>query len=249
MSDNYEHSAAAYELLYASRGKDYQWEAAHVVARIRRHRPEARSILDVGCGTGAHLAAFAGLGFEVEGVELSEAMLAQCRRTVPSVPVHAGDMRTFRLDRRFDAVVSLFGAIGYMTTLDQVRAALATMRDHLVGGGVLVVEPWFEPDDWHDGAVFGEGTEEGDLAVARVSRSWREGDVSVIEMRYALAKPDRTWSFEEVHRMGLFTTKQQLEVYRDAGFEVEHERAGLTGRGLFVAVKPGGRRHPHQRDR
>jgi len=85
--------------------------------------------------------------------------------------------------------------------------------------------------------VFGEGTEGGDLAVARASRSWREGDESVIEMHYALARPDRTWSFTEVHRMGLFTTAQQLEVYRELGFVVEHEYEGLSNRGLFVAVK------------
>ncbi len=38
--------------------------------------------------------------------------------------------------------------------------------------------------------------------------------------------------------MGLFTTAQQLEVYRDLGFVVEHEYEGLSNRGLFVAVKP-----------
>jgi len=125
-----------------------------------------------------------------------------------------------------------------MTTLDDLAAALATMGDDLVDGGVLVVEPWFDPDHWHDGAVFDEGTEEGGLAVARVRRSWREGHESVIEMQYAMAEPDRTWSFTEVHRMGLFTRDQQVEVYRKSGFVVEHEWPGLAGRGLFVAVKP-----------
>ena len=232
----YEHSAAAYDLLHHARGKDYGTEAEQVLARIRRLRPEARSILDVACGTGLHLAAFVDLGLEVEGVELVPAMIAEARTRAPDVPIHAGDMRTFRRDRRFDAVVCLFSAIGYMTTVDDLRTALATMRDHLVGGGVLLVEPWFKPDDWHDGAVFGEGAEEGDLAVARATRSWREGDESVSEMHYALARPDRTWSFTEIHRMGLYTTATQLEVLRDVGFEAEYEFPGLTDRGLFVAL-------------
>jgi len=237
MSDNYEHSPAAYDLLHAARGKDYRREAERVVARIRRHRPEARSILDVACGTGLHLAAFAELGFEVEGVELSVPMIDAAGKRAPRAPVHEGDMRAFRLERRFDAVVCLFSAIGYMTTPEDLSTALATMRDHLVDGGVLVVEPWFEPDDWHDGAVFAEGTEEEGLAVARVSRSWREGNESVIEMRVSMARPDRTWSFVEVHRMGLMTTAEHLVAFRDLGFAVEHEHPGLSGRGLFVAVK------------
>lgn len=239
MDASYEHSAAVYDLLHTSRGKDYDREAAMVADRIRGHRPQARTVLDVACGTGLHLAGLAGQGFAVEGTDLSEAMLAVARDRLPGVALHAGDMRTFRLGRRFDAVVCLFSAIGYATTLDGLATTVANFRDHLVAGGVLVVEPWFEPEDWHEGWVFGEGTEEGDLAVARVSRSWAEGTQSLIEMHYVVARPDRTWAFTELHRMGLFTTEQQLAVYRDAGLAVEYEVAGLTGRGLFVAVAPG----------
>ena len=235
----YEQSPAAYDLLHAARKKDYGREAAAVAERIRRHRPDARSILDVACGTGLHLTAFTALGFDVEGVELSPEMLARAAERVPGVPLHEGDMRTFGLGRRFDAVVCLFSAIGYMTTLDDLATAVATMGEHLVDGGVLVVEPWFTPDEWHDGAVFGESAKEGDFAAARVSRSWREGDESLIEMHWVLGRPDRTWSFAEIHRMGLFTTVQQLEVLRAAGFEVEHEEPGISGRGLFVAVRTG----------
>ena len=86
--------------------------------------------------------------------------------------------------------------------------------------------------------MFSEAAQAGDLAVSRVSRSWREGDQSVIEMLYALATPARTGSFTELHRMGLFTIAQQLDVYRAAGLTVDHEpKPALTDRGLFVAVR------------
>jgi predicted TPR repeat methyltransferase len=238
MDTPYRDSAAAYDVLHAARRKDYGREAATVAERVRRHRPEARSILDVACGTGLHLAALAAHGFDLEGVDLSEEMLAVAARRVPDVPLHQGDMRTFRLGRRFDAVVCLFSAIGYMTTLEDLAMAVANLRDHLVPGGVMVVEPWFQPDNWHDGAVFGEGAQAGGLAVGRVSRSWREGGESLIEMRYVMARSDRVWDFTEIHRMGLFTTDEQLEVIGAAGLSVAHETPGLTDRGLFVAVTP-----------
>ncbi len=237
----YEHSPAAYDALHYERGKDYRQEAEEVVARIRRHRPEAESLLDVACGTGMHLASWSRLGFDVEGVELSGQMLAAAAERLPGVPLHQGDMRTFRLGRRFDAVTCLYSAIGYMTTVDDLAAALINMGDHLVDGGVLVVEPWFTPDRWHEGSTHAESTTAGDLGIARVTRSWREGDQSLLEMRYAMASPERTWSFTEVHRMGLFTTEQQLTAFRAAGFDVEYEAPGLIGRGLFVAVKRGPR--------
>lgn len=232
----YDQSSAAYDLLHAARGKDYRSEAAAVAARIRARRPEARSVLDVACGTGLHLAAFAGLGFDVEGVELSPAMLAVAAERLPGVALHQGDMRTFRLGRRFDAVVCLFSAIGYMSTPEDLALAVAAARDHLVDGGLLVVEPWFTPDRWFEGTVHADCATSPKLAVGRVSRSWREGDQSLIEMHWVLTEPDRTWSFTEIHRMGLFTVDQQLAVFRAAGFDVEHEEEGLTGRGLFVGV-------------
>jgi SAM-dependent methyltransferase len=233
----YEHSPAAYDALHYERGKDYRREAQEVVTRIRRHRPDAESLLDVACGTGMHLAGFARMGFDVEGVELSGEMLAVAAERVPGARLHQADMRTFRVDRRFDAVVCLYSAIGYMTTLADLATALRTMGEHLVDGGVLVVEPWFTPDRWYERTIDAESTTAGELAVARVSRSWREGDESLLEMHWVLARPERIWSFTEIHRMGLFTTDQQLDVFRAAGFEVEHEMPGLIGRGLFVAVK------------
>lgn len=237
MNEPYDQSVRAYELLHAARGKDYGREAAAVADRIRRRRPDARTLLDVACGSGLHLAAFAESGWEVEGTDLSEAMLSAARARLPGVALHPADMRTFRLDRRFDAVVCLFSAIGYMTSLDDVAIAVANMRDHLLPGGVLVVEPWFQPSDWHDGSVFSEAAKAGDLAVARVSRSWREGDVSIMEMLYAVAQPEASRAFTEVHRMGLFSVDQQLDVYRAAGLSVEYESPGISGRGLFVATQ------------
>jgi predicted TPR repeat methyltransferase len=44
--------ARYYDVLYAT--KDYAEEAAYVLRIIQRHRPEARTVLDLGCGTGAH---------------------------------------------------------------------------------------------------------------------------------------------------------------------------------------------------
>ena len=57
-------------------------------------------------------------------------------------------MRTFRHADRFDVVTSLFSAIGYMTTIDDLHLAVRNMAAHLTEGGVLIVEGWVEPDAW-----------------------------------------------------------------------------------------------------
>ena len=46
-----------YDLLY--RDKDYAGEVAFVHGIIDEHAPQAQSLLDLGCGTGAHAAILA----------------------------------------------------------------------------------------------------------------------------------------------------------------------------------------------
>jgi predicted TPR repeat methyltransferase len=75
-------SAAFYDALYAGRGKDYRAESESLAERIRGLRPGAVSLLDVGCGTGAHLAEFDRLGFACRGVDASR----WSRSLVPVAP-------------------------------------------------------------------------------------------------------------------------------------------------------------------
>jgi len=63
-----------YNLLY--RDKDYAGEADYVHELIRKYSPDAKSLLDLGCGTGRHAFPLAKKGYSVTGVDISEEMLA-----------------------------------------------------------------------------------------------------------------------------------------------------------------------------
>jgi SAM-dependent methyltransferase len=56
-----------------------------------------------------------------------------------------GDIRTVRLDRTFDVVISLFHAMSYQTTNDDLLAAFATAREHLNPGGLFIFDCWYGP--------------------------------------------------------------------------------------------------------
>jgi len=70
--------ARYYDLLY--RDKDYAAEAADALRRIRAHSPQARRILELGCGTGLHAIELARRGCQVTGIDISEPMLESARR-------------------------------------------------------------------------------------------------------------------------------------------------------------------------
>jgi len=111
----YENSAEWYDLIY--RWKDYRAEVNALRGYFARYesRP-THTILDVACGTGAHLIHLND-HYTCTGLDYSPDMLRVARAKLPDLPIHEGDMRTFDLGMTFDVVLCLFSAIGYMHTL------------------------------------------------------------------------------------------------------------------------------------
>lgn len=129
-----EDHADVFESIYRSRGKDWREEARDVSAQIFARVPDATSLLDVACGTGAHLASFREDFGQAEGVELAEPMLELARKRLGGIPLHQGDMRAFDLGRTFDAVVCMFCSIGYLDNVSELRDAIRCMARHVNPG-------------------------------------------------------------------------------------------------------------------
>ena len=231
--------AEIYDLLYAGRGKNFAAEADAVTRVVRDRRPQARSVLDVACGTGEHLRRLAAAFPEVVGLELSPAMCTVAEAKLPSGVVHAGDMRSFALGRRFDAVCILTGTIGYARDVDELCVTVRAMASHLVPGGVLVIDPWWSPDTFLDGHVAHDMVRDDTRTVVRVSHSARHGPATRHEAHYVVADGDGIRHFSHVQMLTLFTRGDYLDALRSAGCTAEHltDAGGLPGRGLFAGVR------------
>lgn len=235
--DVYERQAELYDAIYEAQGKDYQAEAAQIHQVIEKYKlSSGNKLLDVGCGTGGHFP-FLSEWFTVEGLDLDGHMLAVARKRFSDISFHQGDMINFGLGKQFDAVTCLFSAIGYTKTADKMQAAIVNMAKHVRPGGVLVVEPWFSPDQWSIGRPSATFVDKPDLKISRVNISEREADVSIINFHFTVAKPGKVESFTELHELGLFTPEQYLKGFEVAGLKTEHDLKGITGRGLYIGVK------------
>jgi SAM-dependent methyltransferase len=229
-------SADLYDAVYSF--KDYAQEAERVHEVIEERRPGARTLLDVACGTGKHLEQLR-RWYDVTGVDLDPNLLAVAQERLPDVPLHEGDMRSFDLARRFDAVTCLFSSIGYAGDEDGLRAAIAAMAAHLEPGGVLVLEPWLEPGEWIEGRPHVVVVDEPDLKIARMNVSTQEGRLAIMHFHYLVGTPEGVRYFDERHEAALFTDEEYRAAFAAAGLEVEHDAEGLIGRGLYVGVAPG----------
>jgi ubiquinone/menaquinone biosynthesis C-methylase UbiE len=105
-------SAHLYDAIYSF--KDYAAEAVQIATVVRAAHPDARSILDVACGTGEHARHLGAThGFAVDGLDLDAGLLRVARDKHPSGSFFEADMSGFALEKRYDAVLCVFSSIGY----------------------------------------------------------------------------------------------------------------------------------------
>jgi SAM-dependent methyltransferase len=230
-------SARYYDDIYAAAEKDYDAEVRIVQELVRQHKTsKGRRLLDVGCGTGLH-ASLLRRSYEVEGLDVDRKMLSQARKKNPGMRLHQADMAGFELPRKFDVITCLFSAIGYMRTRPRLRKAIQSMANHLLPGGVLLVEPWFTSKQWSVGHVGMLQVEKPGLKIVRMSRSSSKGKISILDFRYLVGTSKGIEYIAEKHELGLFEDEDYREAFQRAGLKVIHDTKGLDDRGLYIGIQ------------
>ena len=245
--------ARIYDLAYAGMGKDYAAEARMVRTLVARSgcavpSPSApRTMLDVACGTGTHLAEFAELGYRIAGTDLSQPMLDVARGLLgDDVPLIVGSFEALpaavaRLGP-FDLVTCLFSSIAYAEDLESLRRTLGHLAGLVAPGGALVIEPWIAPEDWLVGHIGHDTVTSGDTSVMRMAHSGVDGDTALIRFEYLVGEPDGIWSFGEDHRMLMAPSSFFVESLEEAGlnvtFDLDGFDFGAARKGLVVGVRP-----------
>lgn len=209
------------------------------------HIMSARSVLDIGCGTGSllGLARAAGHRGRLRGLDPGAGMLAQARRRPESdIEWILGDLGSTSWEREFDFAVMTGHAFQVLLGDDEPRATLAAVHAALSDDGRFGFETRNplarEWESWTtktpvDVPVPGaEGS-----APMRMSRQVRSVDGDIVSFRTTLALPgesaprhsDSSLRFLGAGRLDAFLT--------EAGLVVE-ERYGDWGRGPLTDVSP-----------
>lgn len=190
--------------------------------------PSGARILDCPCGQGRHAHLLAEAGFNVDGLDYSEALLAVARKrgTSKTLRYVQGDMRSLpsRWSGRFDAVVNLFTSFGFFDSARDDHQVLAQFARVLKPGGVLV---------WHGGSRDGVMTK-------FIGRDWwstADGTMFGQERRFdplsGFLEITSTWrgprgDGERTHRIRLYTASELAERMREVGLVVEQAFDGWS---------------------
>jgi len=234
----------AYEALYT--GKSYQHEIGMIDVVLDRKLGAAgpakkkppRRVLEIGCGPGLRLAVLSQWQgkYDPEGLDRDMSILNLARKRVHGMPLHCADMREFSLDTRYDAILALFGVIGYMADVDEMITALRRMREHLVPHGVLLLEPWLTPETATNHYLRADSAERTGMEVHRMNFTRIVGNKSILSVHYLIGDGYGIRHVQEIRQLTLFTEEEYRHALKEAGFgDVMLESYGPQGRGLYVA--------------
>lgn len=224
-----------YDLMYED--KDYVSEASFVEAQLLGHGAKPGSLLDLGCGTGAHALEFARRGWTVTGIDSSTDMVQRAGErlaaTTQKATFRCGDVCEAGPERDFDAVVSLFHVASYQTSRARLEAMLANAHAALKVGGVLLF------DYWYGGAVLAQGVEtrvkvieRPPLRVTRIAQSDHNETNSTVRVNYTLFCEHTALStikrVDEVHHLHYWFPFEIESSLRATGFNPVGQYAWLS---------------------
>lgn len=117
-------------------------EAKNRIIEKILHEHKVETVLDLTCGTGSQVFHLKKRGYKVIGADFSQALLDIARKKARKEKIDVrfidGDMRTLKVDH-FDAVITIFNAVGHLTKPDFERA-MRNIHGNLKDGGIYVFD-------------------------------------------------------------------------------------------------------------
>ena len=220
-----------YNLLY--KDKDYKAESDYVFGKLIRYRPNLNQILELGTGTGIHADLLQKKGLEVTGIEVSKEMAKQAREK--GIECFVKDCSEFRLDKKFDAVISLFHVISYVTENDKLIKTFQNVHKHLKPSGIFLFDVWYAP------AVYNlkpetriKRIENEELKITRLAEPIFHCNKNIVDVNYEVIIEEKhsgkITRIHETHPMRHFSFPEIQLLASMFGFEILESEEWMTGK-------------------
>lgn len=131
----YESFGRFYDAAFGDRAE----AAEHVLKLIRSAKPDARNLLELGCGTGSMLKVWQ-RHFEVSGLDASPRMLSLARNKVPRAKFFRQEMIDLHIEDRFDVICCVYDTINHLTRFSDWKRVFARVRPHLSPQGCFIFD-------------------------------------------------------------------------------------------------------------
>ncbi len=125
-------------------GVDYEAWADYIAQILQRYENKPVKIIDLACGTGSSTLPFAARGYNISGMDLSSAMLAQARLKAAQAGLEIDffkqDLRTFNLPCRFELALLFQDGLNYLLRKDDLASAFSQINSALEPGALFIFD-------------------------------------------------------------------------------------------------------------
>ncbi|MFK0101630.1 class I SAM-dependent methyltransferase [Streptomyces sp. NPDC091040] len=204
---------------------------------IETYRPDARTLLDFGCGTGRDLEILA-KRFECTGLDLQPGMVDYAHQARPELDIRVGDMRTARLQQRTDVMTCMGNSLAYVHDNSEITQVFATFAAHAQRGSLLILCSPVAPITTTEPMTATVDTPSGPATVT-IHHEWDlRTQINTMHRHWALPSGDKAQ--DEIRRRVLFP--RELEQYADGvGFEIldmmDSSGGTLTGPTAYTVAR------------
>jgi SAM-dependent methyltransferase len=223
--------ASFYDLIYQD--KDYAAEVAFISSLIGKYcfNHDSVKILDLACGTGRHTQLLASMGYSVEGSDISAHMIRVAKERAENLDLpiryyNESFQTCDRIDQKYDVVIAMFSAIGYLTDYRDLEHSLANIRRLLRKDGVFIFDFWNGNSVLRNySPVRFKRVENGEDVLMRVSRTELDSvaQIATVNFDFVLLKAGCViQEFSEVHPVRYYFPQEMMDFLMVNKFEVTH---------------------------
>ncbi|MES2431372.1 MAG: class I SAM-dependent methyltransferase [Bacteroidota bacterium] len=198
-TENFNSYSKYYDLLY--KDKDYESESAYVEGLVKTYQPNAKNILELGCGTGNHAAILCRSGYDVTGLERSADMVELAnKKGIPNFHPRVADIIDFKVGEKFDVAISLFHVLSYLTDNKDLLSCFKAVYDHLNLNGIFVFDVWYTPAVYVQQPLTRvKRISNNEIEVTRIAESDINYNSNTVDVNYQIIIKDISSGQMEVH--------------------------------------------------
>ena len=230
---NFEIYSNYYDLLNSK--KNYLNEVNYIDKLIRSYDRQAKSILDLGCGTAKHLNYLHKKKYKLHGVDISKHMIEIAKKRLKNkdICLTVSDVTKLKLNAKFDVVTSLFHVMSYQDTNNKVLNFFDSAYNHLNDNGIFIFDFWYGPGVLTDlPTVRIKRMENSKLKCTRISEPSLFPQLNCVDVNFEIHIKEKNKSNtlidKEKHRMRYFFDNEIKLFGQLKGFKVINIYEWLT---------------------
>ncbi len=211
----------------SARWEDTSWEVDGLLNMTSLSK--GTSILDSCCGVGRHSLEFARRGFNVTGVDRTQAYIDAAIESADtenlSIEFILQDVREFCRPETYSLAMNMFTSFGFFSSMEDEKQYIANIHTTLKKGGLFVIDVNGKEILSRDFKPMEEYTENG----ITVRGEYKiENDFSVLNNHWSIYENSEQYSFQFSHR--IYSAVELKELLLECGFQTVSVFGGFDGR-------------------